>query len=167
MLELFGARRDVYAKYWENAATGKKGYSPAYANDRGMGAVGRHAIPLDERIIEGDLRGLQDIGVYALRPDDSCIFLAADFDGDEWKENVLAYKDAAARAGASVAIERSRSGIGAHAWIFFAEPVPAARARRFIGLKVALGRSEAKQSERKSTADSRAAKDLCFLPRHR
>jgi hypothetical protein len=44
MLELFGARRDVYAKYWENAATGKKGYSPAYANDRGMGALGRHAI---------------------------------------------------------------------------------------------------------------------------
>ena len=129
-LELFGARRDVYPKFWENASTGKKGYSPAYKNDRQMGVSGKNFLPLDERAVEEHLRGNQAIGVYALRTDDSCIFLAADFDGDGWRENVLAYKEAAEKFGVTAAIERSRSGNGAHAWVFFAEPVSAALARR-------------------------------------
>jgi superfamily II DNA or RNA helicase len=129
-LELFASRRDVYAKFWENPGSGKKGYSPAYANDRETGASGKRFLPLDERTIEEHLRGHQAIGVYALRSDDACIFLAADFDGPGWHENAVAYKDAAQRSGVTVAIERSRSGNGAHAWIFFAEPVPAVLARR-------------------------------------
>jgi superfamily II DNA or RNA helicase len=129
-LELFGARRDVYPKFWENPNSGKKGYSPAYANDRDTGVAGKRFLPLDEHVIEEHLRGHQAIGVYALRKDDSCIFLAADFDGDGWKDNVLAYKEAAQKSGVTAAIERSRSGDGAHAWIFLAEPVPAVLARR-------------------------------------
>ena len=129
-LELFGARRDVYPKFWENASTGKKGYSPAYKNDRQAGVSGKNFLPLDERAVEEHLRGNQAIGVYALRTDDSCIFLAADFDGDGWRENVLAYKEAAGKFDVTAAIERSRSGNGAHAWVFFAEPVSAALARR-------------------------------------
>ncbi|MGH7995467.1 MAG: TOTE conflict system archaeo-eukaryotic primase domain-containing protein [Opitutaceae bacterium] len=128
-LELFGARRDVYPKFWENAATGIKGYSPAYKNDRQTGVSGKIFLPLDERAVEEHLRGNQAIGVYALRTDDSCIFLAADFDGDGWRENVLAYHEAAEKFGVTAAIERSRSGNGAHAWVFFAESVPAAAAR--------------------------------------
>jgi superfamily II DNA or RNA helicase len=85
---------------------------------------------LDDRVVERHLLGNQAIGVYALRTDDSCIFLAADFDGDGWRENVLAYKEAAQNVGVTIAVERSRSGDGAHGWIFFAEPVPAALARR-------------------------------------
>jgi hypothetical protein len=129
-LKLFGARRDVYPKFWENPNLGKKGYSPAYANDRDTGVAGKRFLPLDEHVIEEHLRGHQAIGVYALRKDDSCIFLAADFDGDGWKDNVLAYKEAAQKSGVTTAIERSRSGNGAHAWIFLAEPVPAVLARR-------------------------------------
>ena len=128
-LELFGARRDVYPKFWENPGIGKKGYSPAYVTDHRDAGLQKRFLPLDERVVEAHLRGSQAIGVYALRPDDACIFLAADFDGDGWKDNVLAYKDAAAKSGVSASIERSRSGNGAHAWIFFAEPVPAASAR--------------------------------------
>ena len=127
-LELFGARRDVYPKFWENLGSGKKGYSPAYIN--GHGESGKRFLPLDEHVIERHLRGQQAIGVYALRPDDSCIFLAADFDGEGWRENVLAYREAAQKSGVTAATERSRSGNGAHAWIFFAEPVPAALARQ-------------------------------------
>ena len=138
-LKLFGARRDVYPKFWENLSSGKKGYSPACAIDRYSGTSGKRFLPLDEKAIEGHLRGIQAIGVYALRTDDSCIFLAADFDGDGWQENVCAYRDAAQRSGVPVAIERSRSGNGAHAWIFFAEPVPAALAR----VRVALDSSSA------------------------
>jgi len=129
-LELFGARRDVYPKFWENLSSGKKGYSPAYINDHVTGGSGKRFLPLDENAIERHLRGQQAIGVYALRPDDSCIFLAADFDGEGWRENVLAYREAAQKSGVTAATERSRSGNGAHAWIFFAEPVPAALARQ-------------------------------------
>ena len=129
-LELFGARRDVYPKFWENTHSGKKGYSPAYVTDHEAGAFGKRYLPLDDSVVEKHLRGQQAIGVYALRQDDSCIFLAADFDGEGWRENVLAYKEAAERSGVTAGIERSRSGNGAHAWIFFAEPVPAVLARR-------------------------------------
>ncbi len=135
-LELFGARRDVYPRYWENAGTGRKGYSPAI--DYGQSGIsGKHYLPLDESVVEAHLRGRQAIGVYALRPDDSCIFLAADFDGDGWQENVTAYRNAARVAGVGVAVERSRSGNGAHAWIFFSEPVPATLARQLGTLLLA------------------------------
>jgi len=77
-LELFGARRDVYPKFWENPASGKKGYSPAYISDHAAGRTGKRFLPLDKRAVEAHLRGTQAIGVYALRQDDSCIFLAAD-----------------------------------------------------------------------------------------
>jgi superfamily II DNA or RNA helicase len=135
-LELFGARRDVYPCYWENAAAGRKGYSPAI-DYRHSGLSGKRFLPLDERTVEAHLRGHQAIGVYALRTDDSCIFLVADFDGEGWKSNVLAYKDAAEKAGVRVAIERSRSGNGSHAWIFFSEPVPATLARQLGTLLLA------------------------------
>ncbi len=136
-LDLFGARRDVYSRYWENAATGRKGYSPAIDYSHG-GISGKRYLPLDERAVEAHLRGQHAIGIYALRPDDSCIFVAADFDGEGWKDSVTAYRNAARAAGVGVAIERSRSGNGAHAWIFFAEPVPAAPARQLGTLLLAM-----------------------------
>ncbi len=164
-LELFGARRDVYAKFWENLSLGKKGYSPATVAD----AAGRRFLPLGERVVERHLLGSQAIGVYALRTDDSCLFLAADFDGEGWRENVLAYQGAAQKAGVSVAIERSRSGNGAHAWIFFVEPVPAFLARRLgtilLAKASAMRPTKGRLSGVRSTADSRPAKDSFCSPR--
>ncbi len=135
-LMLFGARRDVYSRYWENKTTGKRGYSPACAGGFATAAEKRY-LPLDEQAVEAHLRGQQAVGVYALRQDDSCIFVAADFDGNGWKENVSAYKAAADAAGVAAVAELSRSGNGAHAWIFFAEPVPATLARQLATLLLA------------------------------
>lgn len=140
-LALFGARRSLFPKFWENPKTGKKGYSPACDNEWRHGVCEKPRIkctdcphqkfpPLDEKAVESHLRGTHTIGSYAIREDDSCFFLAADFDGDGWWEDVQAYRQAAANANIPMAVERSRSGNGAHAWIFFAEPVPAVLARR-------------------------------------
>jgi hypothetical protein len=151
-LDLFGTQRSVYPKRWENHKVGKSGYSPACNNDsfanRQSGICRKPKVkcsecphqrfpPLDERAVEAHLRGAQTLGVYAIGTDDTCRFLAADFDGEGWRDDVLAYRVAAERVGIAVAIERSRSGNGAHAWIFFAEPVPATMARRLGTILVA------------------------------
>ena len=69
-------------------------------------------------------------------PDETCWFLAADFDKKSWQQDVAAFRDTARAKGVAVAIERSRSGNGAHAWIFFSEPVSAADARRLGSLLI-------------------------------
>jgi len=143
-LDLFGTRRSVYPQRWENEKSGKSGYSPVCNNEWRPGICYKPKVkcaecahqrfpPLDESAVEAHLRGRRTLGVYAIAADDSCRFLAADFDGGGWQDNVLAYREAAERLGVTVAIERSRSGNGAHAWIFFASPVPAVAARR-LGL---------------------------------
>jgi len=140
-LDLFGARRSVYPKFWENPKTAKRGYAPACHNEWRPGVCRKPQIkctdcphqkfpPLDEIAVEAHLRGTHTIGTYAIREDDSCIFIAADFDGDGWQDDAQAYSRAGSHAGVSVFLERSRSGAGAHAWIFFSEPVPAILARR-------------------------------------
>jgi hypothetical protein len=76
------------------------------------------------------LAGEHTIGVYPLLEDERCYFLAVDFDEAEWREDVRAFAASCAELGVPVAIETSRSGNGAHAWIFFAECVSARDARR-------------------------------------
>jgi superfamily II DNA or RNA helicase len=68
-------------------------------------------------------------------PDETCWFLAADFDKKSWQRDISAFRDTARAKDVPVAIERSRSGNGAHAWIFFSEPVGAADARR-LGMHI-------------------------------
>lgn len=70
------------------------------------------------------------MGVYPMLADNTCSFLAADFDKGEWRRDVFAFGDSCERHGIPVAIERSRSGNGALAWIVFDEAIPAALARR-------------------------------------
>ena len=55
--------------------------------------------------------------------------MPVDFDGGSWKQDANAYRDAARQFGIEVAVEISRSGKGAHGWIFFGEPILAKHAR--------------------------------------
>lgn len=147
-LSLFAARRSVYPKLWINLRKGSKGYSPACSNEWVDGVCEKPRVkcsdcpnqnfpPLDHSAIHFHLIGRQTIGTYAIREDDSCVFLAADFDGEGWIQDIEAYRRASEQMGISVGIERSRSGNGGHAWIFFASPVPAVLARRLGTLIVA------------------------------
>ena len=70
------------------------------------------------------------MGVYPLLEDETCWFLAVDFDKRSWQEDVTAFAETCRSARIPVAIERSRSGSGAHAWFFFAAPISANIARR-------------------------------------
>jgi superfamily II DNA or RNA helicase len=146
--KLFVARTDVYPRYWENQKTRRKGYSPAcesiWEDGRRLKATEIYARygaskfhRLDASVIEAHLRGQIVVGTYAIRNDDTCIFLAADFDGDGWKRDAAAYRDEASRLGIHVLVEISRSGNGAHVWILFHEPVAASLARRLGSLLLA------------------------------
>lgn len=137
----FRGRTDVYPVRWESKTTGKSGYAPACANEWRAGVCekprikcgdcrNRSLIPISDAAIYAHLAGDHTIGVYPLLEDDSCYFLAIDFDEAEWREDVRAFADSCTDLGVPVAIETSRSGNGAHAWIFFAERVSARDARR-------------------------------------
>src|SRR6266508_1606247 len=70
------------------------------------------------------------MGVYPMQDDETCWFLAVDFDKSAWMDDVRAFVQTSRRMGLPLAVERSRSGNGAHVWFFFATPVAAATARR-------------------------------------
>jgi superfamily II DNA or RNA helicase len=126
---LFRGREDVYAVRWENTRTGKSSYVPAVVG--GWSRDGANAyLPLSDEAIERHLRGQESIGVYPLLTDDSCSFLACDLDGKTWQLDALALLQSCTELGVPAALERSRSGAGAHVWVFFAEPVAAGDARR-------------------------------------
>jgi superfamily II DNA or RNA helicase len=144
---LFRGRSDVYPVRWENRTTGRSGYAPACANEWRRGICEKPRVkcsacpnqaflPVDDLAIERHLRGTDPngapfvMGVYPMLADNTCSFLAADFDKGEWRRDAFAFRESCERHGIPVAIERSRSGNGAHAWLFFDEPIPAALARR-------------------------------------
>jgi superfamily II DNA or RNA helicase len=139
--ERFRGRADVFPRRWENAKSGKSGYSPACANEWRRGVCGKPKtrcsectnkafLPVDDQVVLAHLNGEHTIGVYPLLPDDTCWFVAADFDEASWRDDVLAFAETARSMKLPVTIERSRSGNGAHVWFFFVEPVAACHARR-------------------------------------
>jgi hypothetical protein len=137
---LFRGREDVYPLRWESTR-GASGYSPACGNEWKPGACNkprikcgecskRALLPVTDQVIYDHLAGKRTIGVYPLLTDDSCCFLAADFDEAGWREDAKAFMRSCRELGIPAALEISRSGNGAHAWIFFATPVPAREARQ-------------------------------------
>jgi hypothetical protein len=146
---LFGGRSEVFPVRWENRNTGKSGYAPACANEWIRGVCGKPEvkcgecpnqafIPMSDNAIANHLRGTDPdrssnadfvAGVYTVRVDETCWFLAVDFDGDDWSADALAYLETCRLNSVPAALERSRSGKGGHAWIFFSQPIPARDAR--------------------------------------
>ena len=90
----------------------------------------RQLIPLSDAVIYGHLAGKHTVGVYPLLEDDTCYFLAVDFDEAEWREDAHAFMQSCEELGVSASLEISRSGKGAHAWVFFTSRVSARDARR-------------------------------------
>lgn len=129
---LFGARADVYAVRWENARYGKSGWVPAVEGGwrKGTKPSEQRYLPLTSEVLARHLTGAHHIGLYPMLPRDQTCWLAADFDGQAAMLDALAYLKAARAIGVPAALEISRSGVGAHVWIFFTEPVPAVTARQ-------------------------------------
>lgn len=129
---LFAARPDVYALRWENTRTDSAGWVPAVRGGwrKGAPASQREYLPLTAEVIHEHLTGELELGLYPLLKSDRCCWLAADFDGPAAMLDALAYFKAARAAGAPAALEVSRSGLGAHVWLFFTAPAPAATARQ-------------------------------------
>ncbi len=126
---LFGARSEVFAIRWENASTSKSGWSPAVRGGWANKRMKKEYLPLTDEVLARHLRGEATIGIYPLLPGDTCTLLACDFDQGTWALDALAYLDACHRAEVPAALERSRSGNGAHVWVFFEGEVPASTAR--------------------------------------
>ncbi|MDF3836947.1 DEAD/DEAH box helicase family protein [Cupriavidus basilensis] len=138
---LFHGRTDTYPIRWESKTSGRSGYAPACANEWRAGICekprikcsdcgNRLLIPLSDSVIYAHLAGEHTVGVYPLMEDDTCFFLAIDFDKAEWKEDARAFVQSCEDLGVPVALEISRSGQGAHAWVFFSGSVSARDARR-------------------------------------
>jgi superfamily II DNA or RNA helicase len=147
-LALFRGREDIFPKRWENQNKGRSGYAPACENEwvkpicqkpqiKCGDCPNQKFLPLNAIAVSAHLRGSATIGTYAIREDDTCSFLACDFDESSWQADLLAFRDTARLFGIDVAMERSRSGKGGHAWIFFAEPIPARLARSLGTLIIA------------------------------
>lgn len=143
---LFAGREDVFARRWYSKTTGKSGYQPVCENEWVPGLCdkktykcadcpNRQLHPLDYKAIFAHLAGKDEygrdvVGVYPMLTDDTCRFLAADFDEENYKDDVSAFRCVCTEWDIPVSVERSRSGNGAHAWIFFEEPVSASAARK-------------------------------------
>ena len=151
--ELFYDRQDVFAVRWDNDKTGAHGYAPKCKNEwvrnicgksmKMKGACKKCAYRENQEITNAMIqqhftgigRNSLVMGIYPLLEDETCRFLAIDFDKGNWQEEILSAKSVYAEYGIQSYIERSRSGNGGHLWIFFSEPIEAYIARK-LGIKV-------------------------------
>lgn len=159
--ELFCGRTDVYAKHWTSRKTGKSGYSPVCKNEwvpkicqkataKCFNCPHREFVPFDESVIIKHLNGSLIAGIYPLLDGDACYFLAVDFDKEGWQDNIVAFKQTCLEHNVPIAIERSRSGNGAHVWIFFEDKLSAFAARRLGSFLITETMSKRYQLDMKS-----------------
>ncbi len=138
---LFTGREDVYPRLWTSKKTGNIGYSPVCDNEWINGICGKPAVKcgdcdnrrfslLTDDVIHKHLDGKITTGVYPMLQDETCYFLAIDFDKQTWMDDVKVFMATCKHNNIPASLERSRSGNGGHIWIFFSEPVPAMLARQ-------------------------------------
>lgn len=143
---LFRGREDVFARRWYSIQKEKGGYAPVCANEwkdgiciKPKGSCSkcehRELVPLNDRAVYDHLSGKDPygkdvIGLYPILPEDTCFFLAIDFDDGAWRDNVGAVYRVCGEWNIPCSVERSRSGEGAHLWIFFTDAVSCAVARK-------------------------------------
>ncbi len=76
---------------------------------------------LTDDIILKHLKGEITIGIYPLLLGDTCNFLAIDFDKKNYEQDVIAFWSTCDELNIPIYVEKSRSGNGAHIWIFLEE----------------------------------------------
>lgn len=140
-MNAFKGRTDLYAKRWTSNKTGKSGYSPVCKNEFSLCKCDkprvkcsecpyRELLPLTEDVVKKHLKGKITIGIYPLLPGDLCNFLAIDFDKSTYEKDVISFWNICDELDVPIYVEKSRSGNGAHVWIFFATSIPARIARK-------------------------------------
>lgn len=145
-LSLFRGRENLYARRYYSTKTGKSGYTPACKNEWVQGLCdkrkhkcpdcpNREFLPMTFETVKVHLRGndplCRDVAaIYPMLEDNTTYLLAADFDEENWRADVNAFRKCCTEVGFTPAVERSRSGNGAHVWFFFSEPVAAVDARQ-------------------------------------
>ena len=155
LYSFFKGRKDVYSKRSINKE-GKGVYYPVCRNfwqlgkcprregvkTRCMDCEYREWLPLNQRVLIRHLKGEDPegkdvVGIYPLLEDETCNFLVFDFDHHDddqlidWMGEVNSLRSLCNQLSIDVLVERSRSGNGAHVWLFFAAPIPAKEARKF------------------------------------
>ena len=116
-MSLFRGRDDVYAKRWENKKKAASGYSPVCLNQWKVGLCEKPKISctkcsnklygaLDEHVIEDHLRGNIIAGIYPLLPEETCYFLAMDFDEKHWQKDISTVREVCTEFNIPVAVER-------------------------------------------------------------
>jgi hypothetical protein len=146
---LFRGRTDVFPIRFVSKKTGNPGYAPACSNKWEPGLChlksggkcsdcpNQSFVPVEDRVVIDHLRGRHVIGCYPMLEDETTWFLAVDFDKTSWKEDVASFAETSHLHGTPAAIERSRSGNGAHAWFFFTSPYPRTRIDPALATKIA------------------------------
>ncbi|MBI2314762.1 DEAD/DEAH box helicase family protein [Candidatus Daviesbacteria bacterium] len=141
-MSVFRGRTDVYARHWEK--NGKSGYSPAYEFNWGefmahkarggnlSNFPNKKTLLLTLEVLKSHLEGIQAIGIYPLLEDNTSYFIAADFDKENWQAESTNLIKVCKQFGIPAYLERSRSGSGAHVWIFFEEKYSATKSRSLM-----------------------------------
>jgi superfamily II DNA or RNA helicase/very-short-patch-repair endonuclease len=144
---LFRGRDDVYPRRFESRRTGKSGYQPVCANEWVRGVCEKPRIKCSDcpqqrflsvvdEAVRWHLSGRDNegrdfvMGIYPMLADESCFILAVDFDNEGWREDASAFLETCRHLNVPAALERSRSGNGAHIWIFFDQAISASLARK-------------------------------------
>lgn len=144
---LFRGRSDIFPKRFENKKNSKSGYAPVCQNEwvrnvcqkpkiKCLDCKHRQFVPISDEVIFWHLQGFDNkgnefvMGIYPMLLDETCYFLVVDFDKSSWEKDAVAFLRTCYQMNLPAVLERSRSGKGAHVWIFFEEATTASLARK-------------------------------------